>query len=181
MRRRLQLTALVAVLAVLGVVAVAVATNGGRHIDEHLTGYEEQPLAISTNGSGHFVASFQRVEDTFRYTLSYSDLTGSVTQAHIHFGNENQAGGISVFLCTNLGNGPAGTQACPAAPATVTGTIGAADVIGPVGQGIAAGEFGELLAAMDRGLTYVNVHSTVYPGGEIRAQINDHAGRHGRH
>ena len=31
-------------------------------------------------------------------------------------------GGISVFLCTNLGNGPAGTQACPQ-EGTVTGTF----------------------------------------------------------
>jgi hypothetical protein len=43
-----------------------------------------------------------------------------------------------VFLCTNLGNGPAGTQACPAAPATITGTLRPADVIGPTGQGITA-------------------------------------------
>jgi hypothetical protein len=51
-------------------------------------------------------------------------------------------------------------------------------VIGPAGQGIAAGEFAELLAAMRAGVTYVNVHSTLYPGGEIRAQISadDHRG-----
>jgi CHRD domain-containing protein len=178
-KRRLQLTAVVAAIAVLAVVAVAVATNGGRRIDEHLTGYQEQPLAISTTGSGHFEASFQRFGEKFRYKLSYRDLTGAVTQAHIHFGNENQAGGISVFLCTNLGNGPVGTQACPAAPATITGTIQSGDVIGPAGQGIAPGEFDELLDAMDAGVTYVNVHSTVYPGGEIRAQIDDH--RRDRH
>jgi hypothetical protein len=39
------------------------------------------------------------------------------------------------------------------------------------------GSFDELVAAMRAGHTYVNVHSTgadpAWPGGEIRAQIND--------
>jgi hypothetical protein len=96
-----------------------------------------------------------------------------VLQAHIHFGQAAASGGISVFLCTNLGNGPVGTQACPAAPATITGTFAAADVIGPVGQGIEAGAFGELVQAMRAGVTYANVHSSKWPGGEIRAQLDN--------
>jgi hypothetical protein len=163
----------VAVVAVLGVVAVAVATNGGRHVSERLSGYEEQPLALSTTGSGKFDASFSRFGEKFKYRLSYRDLEAAVTQAHIHFGADNQVGGVSVFLCSNLGNGPAGTQACPPAPATITGTVGPENVIGPSAQGIGPGEFGELLDAMDAGATYVNVHSTKYPVGEIRAQIDD--------
>jgi hypothetical protein len=79
-----------------------------------------------------------------------------------------------VFLCSNLGNGPAGTQACPAAPATITGTLRPTDVIGPTGQGIAPGQFDELVAAIRAGSTYVNVHSSLYPGGEIRAQLDHH-------
>ena len=69
--------------------------------------------------------------------------------------------------------GPQPTPPCPAAPATVSGTLDAADVIGPAGQGIAAGEFAELLDAMRSGSTYVNIHTTTFGGGEIRAQIND--------
>jgi CHRD domain len=172
MRRRLQLTAAVAVIAVLGVVAVAVATNGARKVDERLTGYAEQPLALSTTGSGHFQAWFDRSAQEIRYRLSYRDLEAPVTQAHIHFGAPNQVGGVSVFLCTNLGNGPAGTQACPPAPATITGTIRPADVIGPTSQGIEPGNFDELIDAIRAGATYVNVHSTKYPVGEIRSQID---------
>lgn len=151
--------------------------EGSGFINERLTGYEEAPLALSTSGRGTFRATIS--DAGIAYQLSYADTVAPVTQAHIHFGAVNQVGGVSVFLCTNLGNGPAGTQACPPGPAEVTGTIVPADVIGPSGQGIAAAEYAELLAAIRAGKAYVNVHSTTYPVGEIRAQIqNGHSGHH---
>jgi hypothetical protein len=168
----------VALIAVLVVVGAAVATGGDRNISERLSGYQEVP-AISTDASGKFHARIARFNDEIRYELSYRDLTGDVTQAHIHLGQEAVNGGISVWLCANnppITNAPAGTQACPAAPATITGTVTPANVTGPAAQGIAPGEFGELLDAIDAGVTYVNVHSTVFGGGEIRAQLDDRRG-----
>ena len=103
---------------------------------------------LSTTGTGEFQARVDTAAQEITYSLSYAALEGNVLQAHIHLGGRAQSGGISVFLCTNLGNGPAGTQACPAAPATISGTIRPADVIGPAGQGITAGQFDELVAAM---------------------------------
>ena len=167
-RRRLQLAAVVAVMGLLGVVAAAVAGGGSRDIREHLKGYEEVP-AVSTLASGEFSAKVR--DSQIEYRLSYSGLEGDVQQAHIHLGQERVNGMISVFLCSNLGNGPAGTQACPPAPATVSGTIGPSDVIGPTAQGIAPGEYAELLRAIRAGVTYANVHSSKFPGGEIRAQL----------
>jgi CHRD domain len=49
--------------------------------------------------------------------------------------------------------------------------LAAVDVIGPTGPGVTAGEFDELIDAFAAGVTYVNVHTTKYPGGEIRAQL----------
>jgi CHRD domain len=172
-RRRLQFAVLVAVMGLLGVAAAAVAGGGGRDVRERLTGYEETP-AISTTGSGHFRARVDR--NRIEYKLTYADLEDDVTQAHIHLGQEGVAGGISAFLCTNLGNGPAGTQACPGPrDGTVTGVIEPKDVVGPAGQGIKPGEYAELLRAIRAGLTYANVHSKTYTAGEIRAQIErDH-------
>ena len=165
-------------VAVVAAGRAATAGNGTHDVPvtlhEQLSGYEETPLAISTTGTGRFRAHINEARQQITYTLSYSGLEGTVTQAHIHFGARAQTGGISVFLCTNLGNGPAGTQACPAAPASVSGTITPADVIGPTAQGIAAGEFAELLRAIRAGAAYVNVHSTLYPVGEIRAQFDHH-------
>jgi hypothetical protein len=174
-------TRLLAVAATMGAaVAVTVtgsvtaAAGGGSDrsdlIQEQLSGYEEVPLALSTTGRGVFRAQIRDQEISYR--LSYSGLEGTVTQAHIHFGSPSQEGGISVFLCSNLGNGPAGTQACPPAPATVSGTLRPADVLGPSGQGLGAGQFDELIAAIRADSTYVNVHSTLYPRGEMRGHID---------
>jgi hypothetical protein len=138
---------------------------------ESLNSYAETPLAVSTAGTAslRLVINDRAQEITWR--LSYADLSAPITQAHVHFGNTQQTGGISFFFCTNQGNGPAGTQTCPEAPATVSGTITAANIIGPAAQGIAAGEFAELTKAIRAGFTYANVHTTAFPAGEVRAQL----------
>jgi CHRD domain len=174
LRQHLPLGAAVVVAAALVTGGVASADgddSGNRSITVQLDGYQETLTALSTTGVGTFSMKVDRAAQEISYTLSYDALEGSVAQAHIHFGSAAQTGGISTFLCTNLGNGPAGTQLCPAAPATITGTLRPADVIGPVGQGILAGEFEELVAAIKAEATYVNVHTTKYPGGEIRSQL----------
>ena len=150
---------------------VAIAGGGGKPARGWLTGYEETPAAISTAANGRFEATLTPTADGFAYKLSYAALEGDVTQAHVHFGQRGVSGGISAWLCGNVATTPAGVQACPPAPATVTGTIKAENVVGPAGQGIAAGELGELLRAMKAGVTYANVHSLKFPSGEIRAQL----------
>jgi hypothetical protein len=177
MRSRLKLAGLVAAAGVVGVIAVAVAAGGSGQVREKLTGYEETPLTLSTPGEGTFRASISHRTDEIDWQLSYADLETAVTQAHIHFGAPAISGGISVFLCTNLGNGPAGTQMCPPQPAEIEGTITPDDVIGPAGQGIASGEFDEFIDAMRAGATYANVHTVGREAGEIRAQIEVNRGR----
>jgi hypothetical protein len=172
--RRVQVKLAFAVtsLIVLGVAAVAVA-NDGSNIRERLSGFEEVP-ALSTSGAGEFRASIRRSSEEIQYQLSFGELESEVTQAHIHFENRSNNGPIVVFLCTNLGNGPAGTQTCPATGGTITGTIRPADIgAGAAAAGLGAGEFAEFARAVRAGSTYVNVHTTVRPGGEIRAQLSD--------
>jgi len=155
------------------------AAQGFKQVRVELTGRQEVP-AVSTAATGELRATIFNDDSALTYELSYAGLEGTVTQAHIHLGQHSVNGGIAVWLCSNLASPPtpAGVQACPLA-GTITGTITAADVVGPAGQGVAPGQFAELLAALRDGLTYVNVHTTLVPGGEIRSQIAP--GRSGRH
>jgi CHRD domain len=187
MKPRAALTLIFAmVVSILGTPGIgAVGTGGAGPADEtggpklsllfanvifvRLSGYEEV-MAVSTPGRGVFQAQIN--SDQITYSLSYAELQGTVQQAHIHFGQFSVNGGIVAFLCTNLGNGPAGTQPCPPSPATITGTIHPADIVGgAAAQGIAAGQFDEVVAAIRNGIAYANVHSSIWPGGEIRAQL----------
>jgi CHRD domain len=170
---QLKLAAAITTAGVLVAVgAVAAASGGGGKLDETLTGYQEVP-ALSTTGAGEFHANISDDDHAIRYRLTFGSLETDATQAHIHFENATNNGNIVVFLCSNLGNGPAGTQPCPAAGGTIQGTIRAVDVgAGAAVQGIDAGEFQELLRAIRAGATYVNVHSVGRPAGEIRAQLD---------
>jgi hypothetical protein len=135
-----------------------------------LTGFEEAPTVVSSPGHGFFRAIVDEDAQTIQYWLTFDGFQNTVTQSHLHFGAHHTAGGISIFLCSNLGNGPAGTQACPQS-GQITGTISAADVIGPAAQGIAPGEFAEVVDAIRHRSVYVNIHTNVFPAGEIRGQL----------
>ena len=163
---------LAAVLAVLAVASSAAGEGGKTMVKaDTLTGYQEAtPAGVSSAGTGSFSATIDDDSSTISFELRYTGLTTPALQAHPHFGNRFTSGGVSAFLC----GGP--KPACPpgtSGEAVVTGTIVPSDVIGPAGQGIAAGEFGELVDAIRAGMTYVNVHNSTFPAGEIRGQIND--------
>ncbi len=136
----------------------------------HLRSYEEVP-ALSTPGSGVFMGTINAAGTEINYQLHYSNLKGKVTQSHLHFGQESVNGGIMIFLCSNLGNGPAGTQACPTGDGTISGVIHAADVTGNA-QGIAPGELFEIIQGIRGDVVYANVHTDLFPGGEVRGQVN---------
>ncbi len=175
MRRRSILLAVAVLAAGLLVASLAGASGGKKNLKaDELSGYQENP-DVSTGATGSFEVTIDDDAQAITYELTYSGIEGgTASAAHIHFGKRAVNGGVSAFLCSG-GDKPA----CPATAGTVTGVIDAADIIGPVGQGIGLGEFDELVAAMRAGNTYVNVHSTggtpAWPGGEIRAQINDRA------
>lgn len=60
----------------------------------------------------------------------------------------------------------------------MTGTITPAQILPAAGQGIDSGEFEELVRAIRAGATYANVHSSLFPPGEIRGQLREHDRHH---
>jgi CHRD domain-containing protein len=177
-----KLAVLISLLAAAGLTLVAAAAladrgggGGGNNFATKLIGFEETP-SESTPGHGTFRARIVN-GNIIHYTLHYEGFEaaeGATTASHIHFGQRGVAGGVSAFLCGG-GNKPA----CTPTQGTFEGDIDAADVIGPAGQGIAAGEMSELIRAMRKGYTYANVHTTLNGAGLIRGQIG-HGHGHGK-
>lgn len=159
---------------VLGTVAFAHDDDGGGG-KTRLNGYEEvvggpgaaSTGSVSTEARGTF--RFRILDNPLRihFVLKYRDMEGgTVSQAHLHFAERHVGGGVIAFLC----GGP--KPACPTPGGTVEGDIFAADVLGPVDQGIEAGALTEAIRAIRAGAVYANVHSTPrFPEGEIRGQL----------
>jgi hypothetical protein len=166
--KKLAIAVSVSLLALLPFVGLQASGDGGgdnkSSFRAQLIGYSEVP-SVSTEASGRFTARIDRRAEEITYRLQFEDLEAPVLFAHIHLGQKDVNGGVSAFLC-----GGGGTDPCPQ-EGVVTGVIEPADVVGPGGQGIAAGEFDELVDAMRARVTYANVHSEMFPGGEIRGQI----------
>jgi len=157
-------------LKVVGLMGLLIALSPTRvladkTIHARLRGFDEVP-AVSTTGSGEFRAKINNDESAIEYELSYDNLEGTtVNAAHIHVGQQGVNGGVSAFLC-----GGGGKPLCPLS-GTVAGVIFAADVVGPVAQGVAPGELAELMDAILGGVAYVNVHTNKHPTGEIRGHV----------
>jgi hypothetical protein len=174
-RRRWFALLTLAMLAGLAIVTYAVAGHDGprrppnsKEFKAQLNGFNETP-SVSSTGWGDFRAKLVD-KNKLHYEFTYHDLEGGNSLfAHVHFGSRYVAAGVAFFLC----GGSTKPDPCPNVSGHVEGDVTPADVIGPNGQGIEPGSFAEILRAMRAGHSYVNIHTTRWPGGEIRGQIND--------
>jgi hypothetical protein len=172
--------AAVVISAMLGAAAMAAQAGEFRQVEEFravLSGFGEVGVlggvtgAISTDGRGTLDLRLDRRAQTLEFKLTYSNMSAPVVMSHIHLGQIHTAGGVMVFFCSSVGTPPAGTQPCPGTGGTVTGTITAANVLALPGQHLSAGDFDALVDALEHDTTYVNVHTSTFPTGEIRGEI----------
>jgi len=153
-------TCLVSLLAT----SLSSADGRGNKLHTRLSPLNEVPSIIS-DASAEFDATIQNDQITFE--LKFQNLSANLAASHIHIGQRGANGGVSAFLC-----GGGGQPDCPAATSgTITGTITAANVVGPAAQGVAAGEFAKLIRAIRAGVAYVNAHNARFPAGEMRGQL----------
>ncbi len=177
-RRRLRYAVAVALVLSLAGASLALASGGdkkgGTQFRANMIPYSEVP---SLNSTGHADLELTVTDTTITFKLDYADLTGPPLFSHIHVGQVGVNGGVSVFFC-----GGGGKPACPASNSgSVSGSIVAADVVGPTAQGFNAGDITPLIAALKAGVTYANMHTAKFPAGEIRGQVvrDKHGNGHG--
>lgn len=131
---------------------------GGTRFTANLSGDNEVgPVATVASGKATFILNDDHTQ--LSYLLEVANID-SVTQAHIHRGGPGDNGPVGVFL---YGLAPAGG---PVNGVLASGTITADDLIGPW-----AGDMDGFLNDLLTGNTYVNVHTTPHPAGEIRGQV----------
>ena len=138
-----------------------------------LTGFGEVPPKL-VNGQGKFTGTLSADGNSISWTVTWTGLTGPAQAAHIHFGQPQNVGSVVVFFC-----GGADRPACPDGPdhsGTVSGTWTAADILAVPSQNVSAGDFAGFLKILRAHLGYANVHTPLFPAGEIRGQVSVHEG-----
>ena len=151
--------------------AMSVVANDGNNAAVPLSGDEEVPARPTlARGNATFHLSADGLSLTYKLIVANIE---NVVQSHIHIGASGTNGAIGVFLYGLVASGGGRTDGVLA-----EGTITAADFIGP----LAGLTMDDLIAAMQAGDAYVNVHTNDgvsptntgpgdFPGGEIRGQI----------
>lgn len=166
MRRSLVL-AMALTLAALVSVPVLGAPPLQDNFRAHLSGKSEVPPA-ATNAQGQVI--FQLRDGELSFKLIAANIN-NILQAHIHCGSAGVNGPVVAFLYPP---GPP-PMLIPGRFAGVlsTGTLTNADVRPAPDSDLCpggVGDFDDLIAKMRAGETYTNVHTTAFPGGEIRGQ-----------
>jgi hypothetical protein len=156
-----------AVLFVVGLVAVgtAVAATTGRW-STHLTNDQEIPTPIPTLAQGQAVFKLSDDGSALHYTLIASNIE-NVLQAHIHLRVNADAGTGGIVGWLYPDGPPAMLIPGRHDGVLAEGTITSANLV----NALAGKEISDLVAALDSGLAYVNVHTTLNQPGEIRGNL----------
>ncbi len=129
------------------VLSVAASSADILHFDAALGGFNEVP-ANASPASGFADIWFDTSSGTLDYSVTFSDLLAPLIAAHFH----TAPFGVNGPVVVNLSGAPIGTT---------SGTWSGDDILVPPG----------FFANLEAGNIYINLHSSVFPGGEIRGQF----------
>jgi hypothetical protein len=138
-----------------------------------LSGLNEHPPVVST-GSGFARATFDLGLATMRIEANFQDLLGTTTAAHIHCCDfdVNTNAGVATTTPTFPGF-PAGVTSGTydqTFDMTLASSYRAAFLT--ANGGSTSNALNSLLAGLDSGMAYFNIHSSLFGGGEIRGQAD---------
>ena len=134
------------------------AQESEQKFNAKLSGKEEVPPNESPSTGFAWV---KITDDKIGYEVNVTDMD-KVNAAHIHLAEAGKNGPVVLTL---FQGGP--TE-------QVNGTVGEANVTASNLEGPMKGkDVTDLVTAMKNGTTYVNVHTTDFPEGEIRGQLMD--------
>jgi hypothetical protein len=129
-----------------------------------LNGANEPPIpGINTGAFGSATVVVNMTARTVTYTVNVFNLPSGVTASHIHVGAVGTPGPVVVNFAP---------PATASNDFTFTGVVKDTEFVlsaGNAALGIRSAD--DMLQAIIGGNSYVNVHSAVNPGGEIRGQL----------
>ncbi len=188
MKRSLRVTATRCaslLLAIMGVLRLLVPAAHAESIEfvTKLIGSNEVPPSGST-GTGQAVVVIDTVLNTMSVGVNFSGLTSGTTASHIHCCLPSSfLSGVSVMVATT-------TPTFPGFPLGVTAgnyamsfnllnpaSYNPAFITSPFNpSGTVAGAQAALVSGIVSGETYLNIHTTKFPGGEIRGFVTPVSG-----
>ena len=141
---------------------IAFADDDDNEFNAKLRGSEEVPIPVVTATKGKAEFEVNEAMTKMKYELEVKkgvDILGAAG-AHIHCAEAGANGPVIIFLAGVIPGGLDGKL-------KIKGTLTDSNVINPA----CGATTSDVVASMIAGNTYVNVHSSANPGGEIRGQI----------
>jgi hypothetical protein len=149
---------MLAVTVFLGAIAGAAQAQTVR-FTATLSGADETP-GVLTGAFGNASVRLDMATQTVSWSIDVFNLPSGLTNAHFHVGGPDIAGPtvVNIPFTANVSN-----------DFNLSGSATAANLNARGDQGIRSWD--DFLQALQGGQTYINVHSAVHGGGEIRGQV----------
>ena len=139
-----------------------------------LTGAAETPPTGSP-GTGFATVVLDTTAQTLFVDVSFSGLTGTTTASHIHcclpgpFQNANEPVATQVPTFANMPLGVTSGSFTQTLNLTLASSYNPAFIT--LEGGTVAGAEAALITGLENGETYLNIHTSTFPGGEVRGVL----------